>query len=114
MIITLTPKERRFVGAYFEALHFTEDSAGRELCEVFEREQTIECLAFLVSMECYLNDSNLEQAGHDFWFSRNGHGTGFWDRDHTYYTPAVRDWLQRKAETFGEIDALYNDWEGAA
>ncbi len=21
-----------------------------------------------------------EQAGHDFWLTRNGHGTGFWDR----------------------------------
>ena len=114
MIITLTPKERRFVGAYFEALHFTEDSAGRELCEVFEREQTIECLAFLVSMECYLNDSNLEQAGHDFWLSRNGHGSGFWDRGGDVYLPHVRDWCQNKAETFGQIDPLYNDWEGVA
>lgn len=22
-----------------------------------------------------------EQIGHDFWLTRNGHGTGFWDRD---------------------------------
>jgi hypothetical protein len=22
----------------------------------------------------------LEQGGHDFWLTRNGHGTGFWDR----------------------------------
>ncbi len=22
-----------------------------------------------------------EQAGHDFWLTRNGHGCGFWDRD---------------------------------
>jgi len=24
--------------------------------------------------------SNEEQAGHDFWLTRNGHGCGFWDR----------------------------------
>jgi hypothetical protein len=23
---------------------------------------------------------DLEHAGHDFWLTRNGHGTGFWDR----------------------------------
>lgn len=24
--------------------------------------------------------SSAEMAGHDFWLTRNGHGTGFWDR----------------------------------
>ena len=114
MSITLTRAERRFIGAYFEALHFTEDSAGRELCEVFKREQTIECLAFLVSMECYLNDSNLEQAGHDFWFSRNGHGVGFWERGGDVYLPHVRDWCQKKAEKFAEVEPIYSDLEDVA
>lgn len=27
-----------------------------------------------------LTDYTRERAGHDFWFTRNGHGTGFWDR----------------------------------
>lgn len=26
-------------------------------------------------------DYDEEQAGHDFWLTRNGHGTGFWGRD---------------------------------
>ncbi len=110
MIIELTRKEKIFVSAYFDALDFTEDSQGRELCEVFKREQVIECLAFFVYAECYLSDDNIEQAGHDFWFSRNGHGTGFWDRDSDYYTPYVRDWLQRKAETFKEVDVIYEEY----
>ena len=25
-------------------------------------------------------DMRAEQAGHDFWLTRNGHGAGFWDR----------------------------------
>ena len=110
MIIELTRKEKIFVSAYFDALDFTEDSQERELCEVFKREQVIECLAFFVYAECYLSDDNIEQAGHDFWLSRNGHGTGFWDRDSDYYTPYVRDWLQRKAETFKDVDVIYEDF----
>ena len=49
MIIELTRKEKIFVSAYFDALDFTEDSEGRELCEIFKREQVIECLAFPLS-----------------------------------------------------------------
>ena len=110
MIIEPTRKEKIFISHYFQALDFTEDSAGRELCEVFKREQIIECLAFLVYAECYLSDDNIEQAGHDFWLSRNGHGTGFWDRDSDYYTPHIRDWLQRKAEAFGEVDVIFEEY----
>lgn len=29
----------------------------------------------------YAGDYSADQAGHDFWLTRNGHGTGFWDRD---------------------------------
>lgn len=28
----------------------------------------------------YARDYSAEQAGRDYWFTRNGHGTGFWDR----------------------------------
>lgn len=31
-------------------------------------------------LELYLETQNLEQLGHDFWLTRNRHGTGFWDR----------------------------------
>jgi hypothetical protein len=65
----------------------------------------------MVYAECYLSDDAIEQAGHDFWLSRNGHGTGFWDRDSSYYGDHVRDWLQRKAEQFGETYAIYGEIE---
>mgnify|MGYP000679953472 FL=1 len=35
----------------------------------------------LVASTSDIDLSGLEaQAGHDFWLTRNGHGTGFWDR----------------------------------
>ena len=109
-IIKPSRKETKFINAYFEAVEFTEENE-RKLCVVWVREQIIEGLAFMVYAECYLSDDNIEQAGHDFWLSRNRHGAGFWDRDRTYYTEHVRDWLQRKAEQFGESDVYY---EGVA
>ena len=30
--------------------------------------------------EAYSRDYDAAQAGRDFWFTRNGHGVGFWDR----------------------------------
>jgi hypothetical protein len=43
-------------------------------CEKFYTENDLETL---------LKDDyqNMEQAGHDFWFTRNGHGVGFWERE---------------------------------
>lgn len=40
-----------------------------------------------------------EQAGHDLWLTRNGHGTGFWDRD-------------RKVEKLGELLSNYAERMG--
>ena len=36
----------------------------------------------LIAYEKYPDNewTNEEQAGHDFWLTRNGHGCGFWDR----------------------------------
>lgn len=53
------------------------------------------------------------QAGHDFWLTRNRHGTGFWDRA-CYETKDARDRLTAAAHTFeectlypGDDDKLY-------
>lgn len=47
-----------------------------------------------------------EQAGHDFWLSRNGHGAGFFDRQ---ASDAVKDALQDKAQKFGTCDLYVGD-----
>jgi hypothetical protein len=45
-----------------------------------------------------------EQAGHDFWLSRNGHGAGFFDRGE----PGANE-LQCAAKTFGEAYLYLDD-----
>jgi len=46
----------------------------------------------------------IEQCGHDFWLTRQGHGTGFWDRpDNTYGNAANREKLNNYAQFVGEF-----------
>lgn len=39
-----------------------------------------DCAAFIARCDEEL-DGDYEQAGHDFWLTRNRHGAGFWDGD---------------------------------
>jgi hypothetical protein len=49
-----------------------------------------------------------EQAGNDFWFTRNGHGVGFWDRaDEVYGTH--QDALDKAAKAWGSVDIYRGD-----
>jgi hypothetical protein len=47
-----------------------------------------------------------ECAGHDFYFTRNGHGVGFWDRD---YDKDIRDRLTKASKAYGEIYPYVGD-----
>lgn len=42
---------------------------------------------------------SIEQAGHDFWLTRNGHGAGFWDRG---LRKDIGEKLTIAAESMGE------------
>jgi hypothetical protein len=46
-----------------------------------------------------------EQAGHDFWLTRNRHGAGFWDRGHG----AEGADLTQHAKSFGDCDLYVGD-----
>ena len=50
------------------------------------------------------------QVGHDFWLTRNGHGTGFWDRPEVY-GPTGSKWLTAMAQACGEHDAEFESGE---
>ena len=113
MNIELSPKETKFFLAYLEAIDFTESGDG-ELDETFYRECFIDCLAMFQRIGCYLSDDAIEQAGHDFWLTRNGHGSAYWDRTELYGgTFAAR--FSDIATGFGEVHAIYDtDIERAA
>jgi hypothetical protein len=53
-----------------------------------------------------IEDYTPSQMGHDFWLTRNGHGSGFWDRDgHDNNKEALTD----LAKAFGTSEAYIND-----
>jgi len=52
---------------------------------------------------CGLDD---QQVGRDLWYSRNGHGTGFWDREGP--TAALAE-LDAAARALGETSAYRGD-----
>lgn len=52
-----------------------------------------------------------EQAGHDFWLTRQGHGSGFWDRDDDTWSEPAREALTAACEHFGEVHAVHK-WRG--
>ena len=84
---------RTFFDAYLEAAEFTncgpddEENHDAKGWSTTAREQArSDCQAFMLNTSALLHkaialpDYSLVQAGRDFWFTRNGHGVGFWDR----------------------------------
>lgn len=48
---------------------------------------------------------DFDRAGHDFALTRNGHGTGFWDRD----TGEIGDILTEKCDEYGHCNLYIGD-----
>jgi hypothetical protein len=75
-------------------------------CEAFEK--AAEKLGFdLDDYQSGREYSAREKAGHDLWLSRNGHGSGFWDRD----LGEIGDALDDLARDMGERWAYVGDDE---
>ncbi len=51
--------------------------------------------------------ANLTRAGHDFWLTRNGHGTGFWDDARWAKEMGAR--LTENAKAYGEYHLYIGD-----
>lgn len=54
------------------------------------------------------NDDAWEQAGHDFWLTRNGHGAGFWARSRGEW-PDDGAQLTEASHEYGECDLYVGD-----
>lgn len=77
------------------------NSLTREL----KNQMVADCEKFLAEAALYIGESEAEQAGHDFWLTRNGHGAGFWDGD----WGDRGDALTAICEKFGEVDLIVGD-----
>lgn len=93
-------------GNYREPL---EDNYGTEdIAEETLKEMRADCDAFWQdNLECH---SNPEQAGHDFWLTRNRHGAGFWDRSpETYPDDPDGKKLTDSSHAYGSVDLYVGD-----
>tara|TARA_R110002050_G_scaffold66213_4_gene142913 strand:- start:1528 stop:1893 length:366 start_codon:yes stop_codon:yes gene_type:complete len=118
MKLELTTKEKEFISQYIDTALWAGNGTDYGLDEDCKREAIIDCLAFYSRVCCYLTEENRTQAAHDFYLSRNGLGSGFWDKAPAYtYSDDLltlignyADKFQAIAESFGETH--YYDTEG--
>lgn len=100
-----------FIQAYQEAAFWSStDDHGNPMGGI-EADPSAECTARLEKdagefydryFELFEND---EQAGHDFWLTRNHHGAGFWDRG----LGARGDYLTEVSHGYGSCDLIIGD-----
>jgi hypothetical protein len=92
-------------GQSFEQANFSGDDVSPESMQEIEKD----CDAFLASNWRLIEATSpfgspnrgwthYEQAGHDFYLTRNGHGCGFWDRG---YPDRLGDALTKRAKEYG-------------
>jgi hypothetical protein len=83
------------------------DQIDAELSEQTKLTFHDDCKDFCEANAELLEQSGLsyEQAGHDFWLTRNGHGAGFWDRG----LGKVGKDLSDAAKVYGSCDLYTGD-----
>lgn len=106
----------QFLSAYIECALWSstdnaDDSGGEPLDKNYDADDLApECLAeFKRDCEGFqeanaddLAGLDIEQAGHDFWLTRNGHGAGFWDRG----LGELGDRLSKASKVYGSVDLV--------
>jgi hypothetical protein len=65
-------------------------------------ELTKDCADFVESNLEDLSELDAGQCGHDFWLTRNGHGTGFWDRG----LGELGERLSKACKPYGGVDLV--------
>ena len=107
-------RKTRIAMAYEQAVYFTESgepdglvNEEADLSEDAVKHADAVAEAFL---RCFPESSapfEPEQLGHDLWLTRNGHGSGFWDREELYGDCGPR--FTSFAENLGEAHAYTGD-----
>lgn len=103
-----------FTRAYLEAALWLNDPApgsGEYQADLslvpddYARDAEADCARFQTDNRAYLSFAGTdEQNGHDFYLTRNGHGSGYWDRG---YSRDISDRLTAAAHAYGVTD---DDW----
>ena len=81
--------------------NYTIDDIAAESLEDMRKD----CQDFIEGNAADLADMDSEQAGHDFWLTRNGHGAGFWDRG----LGELGERLTKASEPYGDSHLYVGD-----
>lgn len=117
-----------FTEGYVEAFMFTNADSGddrehrandlgtRRITKKSWQSIIADCAAFQAHAKplldlAYQRSYDEEQAGRDFWFTRQGHGVGYWDRDELK-EGELGKLLTKLAKTHGEMHMcqIYRGW----
>ena len=82
---------------------------ARSSVEAIEK-MAADCAKFQAENEkllCVSVSRNAEMGGHDFWLTRNHHGSGFWDSD--YWAEDTGKALTKASHAFGNQDLYIGD-----
>jgi hypothetical protein len=85
------------MGAPLDDNYGPEDISDETMAQIVE-----DCAAFQADNADDIG-TNYEQAGHDFWLTRNRHGAGFWDGD---WPEDAGKRLTEAAHAYGSVDLL--------
>jgi hypothetical protein len=86
-----------------------QEFVGKKWSDQAVHQSRLDCTAFLSIAGYAVNGLTPEQLGHDLWLTRNGHGTGFWDRDEI--PEHRRQRLTQVAKVFGSCDIYIGDYD---
>jgi hypothetical protein len=97
--INMTTMETRFVGGDSPGFG---DLAPDTLQSIVADCQTFQLQNAALLAQAYARNYDAEQAGRDFWYTRNGHGVGYWDRKEL--EPESAEYELRTAEMIAARD----------
>lgn len=103
----------QFEQGYIEALFWADTPDGEDWSFTDLHPSALErikndCARFLnIAGVADAVEHNAVRAGHDFWLTRNGHGSGFWGRPEIWGTNT--DLLTEASKSIGNVDAYKGD-----
>lgn len=114
LIDSLDEFTRAYIEAALWSTHDDPDSDAEFLDENYDiQDISTETLTKIIS-DCKefqekndLTDYPLQNAGHDFWMTRCGHGVGFWEND--FGTPEQCQLLTESSKKYGNVDLYVGD-----
>lgn len=106
-LFTSTDEDDQPLDGQFGIDAFTDYARHQAKVELEEFDAEVQRVLSVLGEE-KASELDLSYLGHDFWFSRNGHGVVFFDRPERY-GDEIKDILQDLARSAGEVYVEFDD-----